>query len=58
MTCFFNKNHLKMFDFAALFKPVTEKISTNAREIVERNGGRLFQQGGNEMSLILFLLYR
>jgi hypothetical protein len=38
MTCFFNKNHLRMFDFAALFKPVTEKITVNAQEIAQRNG--------------------
>ncbi|MDR0603998.1 MAG: hypothetical protein LBG80_06830, partial [Bacteroidales bacterium] len=38
MTCFFNKNHLKMFDFATVFKPVTEKILANAQEIAAKNG--------------------
>jgi DNA-binding HxlR family transcriptional regulator len=38
MTCFFNKNHLRMFDFATVFKPVTEKIIANAQEIAEKNG--------------------
>ena len=38
MTCFFNKNHLRMFDFATVFKPVTEKILANAQEIAAQNG--------------------
>jgi hypothetical protein len=38
MTCFFNKNHLRMFEFTTVFKPVTENIIANAQELAARNG--------------------
>jgi hypothetical protein len=38
MTCFFNMNHLRVFDFATVFKPVSEKIIANAQELAARNG--------------------
>jgi hypothetical protein len=34
---FFNMNHLKMFDFAALFKPITDRIIGNTRETAYTN---------------------
>ncbi|MDR2053978.1 MAG: hypothetical protein LBP80_11250 [Treponema sp.] len=38
MTCFFNMNHLRIFDFATVFKPVTGKIIANAQELAAGNG--------------------
>jgi hypothetical protein len=38
MTCFFNMNHLLVFDFATVFKPVTEGIINHAKEMAGKGG--------------------
>jgi hypothetical protein len=38
MTRFFHQNHLKIFDFAAVFTPVTEQIKANAEQIARAKG--------------------
>lgn len=37
MTTFFNVNKYKIFDFAKIFTPVTEKIKENAEKIADKN---------------------
>ena len=38
MAMFFNKRGYRIFDFANVFKPVTEKIRENAEKLAEANG--------------------
>jgi hypothetical protein len=62
MTCFFNMNRLRMFDCAAVFNALTEKIIANAQEIARKNGleteyvrvfaARMLKRGRNRLSAV------
>jgi hypothetical protein len=41
MTCFFNKNYLRVFDFATVLKPITEGIINRAEEIAAKSGVKI-----------------